>query len=160
MSIHSIVRLRKPTQSCHWIPIDFSAHPLTWQRAHCLFYYNKENPAMCERGEHVIDWLYHRAIIFTWYTLVDAPALNHQHATPFSLSLSSSSNIPHAVRSHLYWGVTFCGVSFHSSFTPGVTFHMSTQFPTLASKWCFKRILMSQWLCGWENIPLEYETQS
>ena len=40
--------------------------------------------------EHVIDWLYHRAIIFTLYSLVDAPALNHQHATPIALSHSHS----------------------------------------------------------------------
>lgn len=43
---------------------------------------------MCEGREHVIDRLYHRAIIFTLYSLVDAPALNHQHATPIPLRLS------------------------------------------------------------------------
>lgn len=59
---------------------------------------------MCECREHVIDWLYHRAIIFTLYSLVDAPALNHQHATPTSLalSLSTSSNIPHTVSTGVY----------------------------------------------------------
>ena len=41
---------------------------------------------MCECGEGVINWLYHRVIIFTLYSLVDAPTLNHQHATPMPLS--------------------------------------------------------------------------
>lgn len=86
--------------------------------------------ACASPGEHVIDWLYHPAIIFTLYSLVDAPALNHQQATPhplfFSLSLSSSSNIPHTVSAHLYWRIIFCGINFNSPFN--VRFHLRTQF--------------------------------
>lgn len=75
-----------------------SDHPNTWQRAHSLFYCKGET-TLYECREHVNDCLYHHEIMFTLHSLVDAPVRNHQHATPISLSLSSSSNIPHAVSS-------------------------------------------------------------
>lgn len=87
-----------------------------------------------------------RVIIFTLYSLVDAPALNHQHATPISPS-SSSSNIPHAVSPHLYWRIIFV-VSISILPSLSVRFHKSTQISVCSSKWYFKRVLMLVWLCG------------
>lgn len=41
-------------------------------------------------------------------------------------SLSSSSNIPHTVSSHLYWTIVFCGINFNSILCWSVRFQIST----------------------------------
>lgn len=71
--------------------------------------------ARASAEKHVIDWLHHTAIIFTLYSLGRCTGTKssacYSHPS-FSLSLSPSSNIPHAVSTHLWWGLIFCGINF------------------------------------------------
>lgn len=111
--------------------------------------------ACASPGEHVIDWLYHPAIIFTLYSLVDAPALNHQQATPhplfFSLSLILFKHPTHCKRSsvlenyilwHQFQFSLQCQVSLtHSIFR-------------LVSKWHHKSINVSMIVCVWGGLRL------
>lgn len=92
------------------------------------------DPTMYECREHVSDWLYHREISFTLYSLVDAPALNHQHATPLSLFLShplQTSRMPLALicTEELYF---VASISILPSLT-SVRFHTSSQLSALVN---------------------------
>ena len=114
----------RPSVKAHTtFPLDsdwFSLCTLTPDRELFVWLIARRIRARASAEKHVTDWLHHGAIILTSYSLVDAPALNHQHATPISLSLSlslspslsSSSNIPHAVSTHLCWRLIFCGINF------------------------------------------------
>lgn len=112
----------RPSVKAHTVlPLDsdwFSLCTPTPDKEPFVYLIARRIRARASAEKHVIDWLHHAAIIFTLYSLVDAPALNHQHATPIPLSLpltlalSPSSNIPHAVSTHLWWGLIFCGINF------------------------------------------------
>ena len=122
-----------------WFLIDFytthSVHPqcsgkhLT--KSPFLFYYNITT-----------DWNYHNVIIFTLYSLINAPALN-QHATP----ISPSSNIPHAASSHLCRRIILCFINFDSLFTKRGVFIWALGFQCSIVN-CILRVLILMWLCG------------
>lgn len=79
--------------------------------------WGESNPSLAAENMRLIGFITARLRSLSLHTLVDASALNHQHSAPvppLAAALILFKNVPHAVSSHLYRRIIFCGINFNS----------------------------------------------